>query len=223
MPPPKLILKFAGLLLLYWAVLLAPWPGVERGYARLFRAVGNVAFARFWFWPEGSVRFFDPEAPPKGLPSWLESRVPKAEGELDTVMAMENSRALGDVSFLRTSSRLIGFMPPAILLGLVLATPTAWKRRLVALAWGMVLVHGFILLRVTLKLAADGFSGEKAVALFHPGPFWWKIIASLRTVLHEDPTVTFVVPVFIWFVLLFRPSLWASCGKEAPSDHAAAS
>jgi len=214
MPPPKVILKFSGALFLLWVVLLAPWPGIERGYSAFFRFGGNIALARFWFWGDASVRFCDASnIGPCQLPPW--AKAPPPQQEKDTVMVLENRQARGDIDFLRTSSRLIGYWPTAALLGLILATPAPWNRKLKALAWGLLLVHAFILLRVSIHLAIDGFTGDKAVAIFHPGPWGVRALGYARLVLNDDPVVSFVVPVFIWVVLLFRPSLWA---QETPSD-----
>jgi hypothetical protein len=206
MPTPRVLLKFSLRLLVLWALLLAKWPGVETGYAAYFRGMGNLAFARFWFWPQATVRFMDPNAVTPGqLPPWADA--PKAQDVLDTAMVLENREARGDVSFLRTSSRLIGYLPTAIVIGLFLATPVAWKRRWIGLGAGLAAVHVFILLRITVKLVV-GYSGDKGVALFHPGPFWAKFWQNTQQVIHEDPTVSLVVPVFVWIAIAFRPSQW---------------
>jgi len=215
MPPPKTILKFSGLLLLLWVLLLAPWPGVESAYASFFRGLGNVAFSRFWFWGDASVRFCDARnAEACDLPPWAKAQAPPPLQERDTVMALENRQVPGSVSFLRTSSRLIGYWPTAGLVGLILATPARWRRKLLALGLGLLLVHAFILLRLTVHLAIDGFSGDKAVAIFHPGPSAARVMAYARTILNDDPVVSFVAPVVIWVALLFRPSQWVSEGNK---------
>ena len=89
-----------------------------------------------------------------------------------------------------------------MLIALVVATPLSWSRRGWALLWGLLLTHVFIALRLTLTLAAGGFAvPDKAYALFHPGAFWQRILTGGQNVLSDNPTVSFVVPVFIWFLV----------------------
>ncbi len=215
MPPPRTILKFSLWLLIFWGLLLTKWPGLEKTYAAAFRELGDVVFARFWFWPQATVRFLDPKAVMPGqLPPGVDA--PKAQDVLDTVMVLENRDAPAELSFVRISSRLIGYLPTAIMIGLVLATPTTWKRRLLGLVWALLAVHAFIILRITVKLLVF-YCSDKPVALFHPGLFWTKFWENAAFVIHEDPTVSLVVPVFIWFALMFRPSQWTAAQPKAPN------
>ena len=210
MLPPKVIIRFFLLVAVIAAVLLTRWPGVQEGYATCFRWGNNVFFARFWFWSEGTVGFLDPNDPSAAARLSPEARamVPPAVGVRDTVMVLENRRVPGAVGFLRTSSRYLGYVPAAVLIALVSATPVRWTRRLRALLWGLLLVHAFILARVTLPLLKLFGDEEKQYALFSLSPFWMKMLAHLDAVFHQDPTVSFVLPTFIWFMLLFRPSQW---------------
>jgi len=215
MPSPKQIFGFFVLVLVYCALLLAPWPGLDGAYAAAFRAGGNVVFHRFWFWPEGWVRFVDPDARTAvDLPPGV--RLPAAEGVKDTVMILENRSTPRFLGFLRTSSREVGYKPTAVLIALMLATPTSWRRRGKSLLWGLLLVHGFILLRLTVTLVANGFGADKGYALFHPAEFGMTVLDKLDTVLLMDPTVSYVAPAFFWFLLAFRPSQWASRGQTEP-------
>jgi hypothetical protein len=213
MPPSRTVLKIFLYLAVWEAVLLGPWPGLEPGYAWGFRKFGNAVFYRFWVWSDGKVRFLDAaNIRPQDLPPGVTP--PKAEGERDTLMVLENRRVpieIYSAGFLRTSSRLVGYWPTAVFLGWVLATPTSWRRRLWALFWGMLLVHAFIAFRLSLTLAL-GFSGDKPHALFHPGPQALELLGKLVSITLDDPPVSFVVPTFIWFVLLFRPSQWPALG-----------
>ncbi|MEK6675690.1 MAG: hypothetical protein AABZ47_08555 [Planctomycetota bacterium] len=208
MPSPKQIVKFFAIMVLLFAGLMWPSRWWQDAYAGGFRAGGNLVFARFWFWSEGHVKFLDPNGiVPGDLPPWAGKKVPDSVGVKDTVMVLENRGARAAMGFLRTSSRYIGYVPTAMMISLVLATPVAWRKRFRALGWSLLVVHLFVILRVSLTLAY-GYCGEKDYALFHPGPFWLKMLGYSETVLQEDPTVSFVVPVFVWFVFLFRPSQW---------------
>ena len=41
---PKLIIRLAVLVVVFYSLLMIPWPGLERGYARVFRAGGDAAW-----------------------------------------------------------------------------------------------------------------------------------------------------------------------------------
>ncbi len=224
MPPPKVILKFAALTIFLGAVLLIEWwSGPVRAYGAFFRGLGNIAFStQFWFWPDAYVRFLDPEnIQPADLPPGV--NVPPGTKLqdiriLDTLLVLNNRKTRTDFGFLRTSSRLNGYTPVAFFVALALATPGRWRKRLKGLGWGLLLVHLFILLRLTVYLA-EGYCGDKPFALFHPGPTSFRILKAVSGTLHDNPTVSYVVPTFIWFLLLFRPSQWQPKNETPKTDH----
>jgi hypothetical protein len=209
MLPPRSLGRFFLLSLAIFLALAALRVPLDRAYACLFRGAGNVLFTGFWFWPDGKVRFVDLHAPdqisqineliPGELPAGY--RPLRPEGVKDTLMVLMNRRAPGSIGQLRTSSRS-AYWPTAMLIALVLATPLSWSRRGWALLWGLLLTHVFVALRLTLTLAAGGFAvPDKAYALFHPGAFWQRVLTGGQNVLSDNPTVSFVVPVFIWFLV----------------------
>jgi len=200
MRPPEHLTRFFVLAGVWYAALMAPWPGLESGYASVFRAVGNAFFAQYWVWADGSVRFIDlrdlkPGDVAPGTPLIHDDRAK------DTLMELRSRRDLGTVGYLRASSRYSAYEPTAVLLALILATPVSWRRRCRALVLGGLILHVFIAMRLSLTLAAGGFAADKAYALFHPSPFWERVLARAEGVIADDPTVSFIVPVFIWFVV----------------------
>ena len=100
---------------------------------------------------------------------------------------------------------LTGYLAMVEVIALILATPIPWLRRCKALAWGMLLVHAFIWLRIEITLL-HWFSGDSPLALYKPGPFWSKLLASVFELISVSPTSTFVVPIFIWILVSFRKS-----------------
>lgn len=230
MLPPKRLGRFFFVALAGYAVVMAPWPGLERGYASLFRGMGNVVFARFWVWRDGSVRFLDLYS------SHLKSDVgavvagrlpsdftpPPPDHIKDTLMILINRRTPGLIGQLCTSSRYIGYEPIAVLIALVAATSLPWSRRAWALLWGMLLVHLFVAFRVTLTLTASGFAADKKYALFDPSPFWTGVLTRVESVISDNPTVSFVVPVFIWFLVALRYSERSAAAQPRPQAGAGA-
>ena len=212
MRPPKHLGRFFLLAGVWYAALMAPWPGLERGYASLFRTVSDVFFSQYWFWTDGSVRFLDlrdlkPGDVAPGTPVIHDDRAK------DTLMELRSRRAPGTVGYLRASSRYSAYEPTAVLLALILATPVPWRRRGRAIFLGGLLVHLFIAMRLSLTLAAGGFAADKAYALFHPSPFWQRVLERAEGVIADDPTVSFIVPVFIWFLV----ALWGQRRQETPT------
>lgn len=209
MLPPRGLGRFFLLSLAIFLALAALRVPLDRAYAYVFRGAGNVLFTGFWFWPEAKVRFLDPRAPDRiaQINELIQGELPadytplRAEGVQDTLMILMNRSAPGSIGQLCTSSRL-AYWPTAMLMALVLATPLSWSRKGWALLWGLLLIHAFVALRLTLTLSAGGFAvPDKAYALFHPGAFWQRVLSGARTVLSDNPTVSFVAPVFIWFLV----------------------
>ncbi|MHC4698053.1 MAG: hypothetical protein ACYTFA_15075 [Planctomycetota bacterium] len=218
MPPPRVILRFCIFFALICGVLFTPWPGVKSGYAAVFRAGADIVFRRFWFWSDGHVRFLDLHSPdlvseldwatPGTLPQGFQP-LPALEPR-DTLMALMNRSHEGTFGQLRTSSRLLGYWPTAWLVALILAKPMLWSRKGWALVGGLLLVHAFIAVRLSLTLANGGFAAEKAYALFSLSPFWKDVLGRVETVLVTDPTASFVVPTLIWGLVAFKWSEWAA-------------
>ena len=228
MHEPKAIARFAILSMAVYALLTWMFPLCEREYAAWFRGTGNVALARLWFWPEGSVRFLDlHSSDPIGdisahLPGKLPRgfKPPEAEGVKDTLLLLQNRETPAHFGLLRTSSRIMGFTPTAVLLSLALATPIRWRRRFWVLLWGLVLVHVFIVARLTVLVVNNGFAADKPYALFHPGRFAIDLLHRLDEVMTDNPTFSYLVPVFLWLVVWMGLELWSSLGRNRPAADA---
>ncbi len=108
------IVGFAVRVLLVYGVLMGLWPVVRGGYRELFRTGGESFFGAL-----GSIRF-------EGLP--------QAEGLNDTKIFVTN-RTSGQSTWIKVSSRHVGYASTAAVLGLILASPIPWSRRVRALIW----------------------------------------------------------------------------------------
>lgn len=216
---PKVVIKFSLIATAVYAVLSWTWPMFAPAYARYFQGFGNVAFSQFWFWPQGEVDFLDLKLEPDALrrkvnvklPAPLPDafKLPKAAGVVDTLMILKNRDVPAVPGFVRTSSRLIGYTPTAVLLSLVLATPIAWKRRWWLLFWSMLLVHVVVAIRLTALLLRAGFADpQKQYALFHPGALMQDLIHRGGVILADNPTFAYIVAVFVWIAAFFLVQLW---------------
>lgn len=207
---------FCFLTLSYALLIIVPWPGLERGYAWAFRGFGHLLFARFPLSSDGGVRFlsFDDD---HQLQVHAEAKTLRATGVKDTLLELSSRRAPGNLGYLRTSSRYIGYMPTATFLALLVAVPIARRKKLHALGWGLACIHVFIALRLGVILLR-AFSGAKAYALFDPSPFWSGVLRRANEIVADDPTFSLVIPTLIWFAVALRHSdIWPRAPKDATS------
>ncbi len=226
------VIWFSLIAIVVYSALTWAWPSFENLYTAHFRAVGNIAFSQFWFWPNAKVDFLDLKSEtlraqvnaklPANLPDGFE--LPKPQGVSDTLMILRNKNVPGSAGFLRTSSRLIGYTPTAVLFSLVLATPIAWKRRWWLLFWGMIVVHVAVVVRLTALLLDAGFADpSKKYALFEPGRFMADIIDRADLILADNPTFSYVVAVFVWVLVLFLIQCWYEWRPDRSKDDQKAS
>ena len=197
---PKRIGGFAWRLLLFYLLLaVAPRAGLREIYASAFRAGAGALFGSFG--PRGLVRFEPPEA---------------TSLTQDTKVTFKN-RQTGMVQSIGCSAWLMGYLPFAAFLALMLATPIPWSRRWKTLLWGVFWIHLFVVFRIFL-LVVFGFCNPPPVGLFAPSPFWAKIISTTTDVIGVSPVTSFVAPILIWILVAFRREDWARILAMTPAD-----
>ena len=220
----KHILRFSVVVVILAALLFYPWTFVERTYARAFQAVNTKLFSRFWFWSAGQAAFIDLRAKDvfeqvdAATPGVLDKKFkpPPPTNVLDTLVIVVNHEPPGGVGQFRVTSRLLGYWPTAWLLILVLAKPLILRRKAWACFWGMLLLHAFLAFRVSIKLLEAGFADpSKKYALFRPGAWGADVLQRLHQVFVEDPTVSFIIPTLIWFLVAFTADDWAAVRQLA--------
>ena len=182
-----------GFVLLY-GLLVLPWPGVKQAYASFFRAGGNVLFKSFG--SRGSVRFVPPDSEHD---KW------DTEGHL----IHRGRPTYWRIGF---SSRRMGYLPTIALTALVLATPIPWRRRGWALLWGILLVNGFVVVRLAVAI----IQGFRNVDLFVFSPFWNRAVDVTYDVVSISTVTSCVVPALIWLLVSFRREDWGEILKNIP-------
>ncbi len=191
MLPLKRISGVALRCMVYYGLLVAPWPGVMDGYRAFFRAGGNFLFHSFG--SAGSVSF-------EAIPSHDHAKDTTLVLTKQTVTPSGPRTVRGEMDI---KCVYIGYRPTAFLVALVLAAPVPWPRRLWALMWGLVLVNAFVAFRVTLQLL-DAFSGPNLLALFSLGRSWKITLKILVLIFFRAPEMHYIVPAFIWIMVTFR-------------------
>jgi len=183
------IIGFALRFAVVFGLLIAPWPGWNDWYASCFRTLGNTAFAR---------------NNPACLLYFTAARQTHDFAALDTQIVIGN-RSLADpdgrgpVTRQGLDSRSIGWIPTALTLALILASPISWKRRFLASLYGLILVHAFIL----FSLAVLIWNESTTVSLITLPPFWKTVADGLEYTLIVQMGASFSVPVLIWILVVF--------------------
>ncbi len=195
MSPLKPVAAFFLKVVVIYALLMIPWPGVMGAYGYVFRACGNTVFRTFG--STGRVHFA-PIIP-----------VPAGKDAKDTTVTLENIKPPGVRGTMDMNSRLMGYLPAAFAAALILATPVPWSRRLWALLWGILLMSGFAGFELTLRLV-DAFSDKNPLAVVTLGPVAKGALLILLKVIALSPVTAYIAPVFVWILVTFRRTDWTT-------------
>lgn len=216
------IIRFASIAAFFYIALILFQPVFHRAYGHFYRGLGTAMFSQVG--RVGSVVFLDLHSPtifqevdlvtPGDLPRQVE--IPKPEKEKDTLLVLQNRDQPGKFGLFRSGSRLMAFVPTALFLSLFIATPFAWPRKVMLLVLGTFALHAFIILRVWIYVMKVGFAdAEKKYAIYEPGPFWNDLLRRADNVLVQDPTFNYIVPVFVWLVIVLGMAFWTRYRERA--------
>ena len=195
MSPLKPVAAFFLKVILFYALLMIPWPGVQQGYASLFCDAGNLAFRSFG--SVGRTRFRVVDQPPAN------------KNAVDFEIKLENLRTRAGGTFEPDrNTRKMGYLPAAFTVSLVLATPIPWRRRLTAIVWAMALITAFVGLQLTIRLV-DAFSDPNVLNQFELGLWTKRLLGILLKVVVTSPVTAYIAPIFVWILVTFRRGDWA--------------
>jgi len=203
MPSPRILFGFLGRFALLYGLLIIPWPGFNAAYARFFRGLGDLTFAH-----ESGKRLVRFEPVPAELHHVLGTRIVLANRD------QIDRNGNGLVKYLELDTRGVGWVPTALLVALVLASPVSLRRRCWALLWGLGAVHGFVLLSVAVYI----WNNSAELHLLALGPIGNWIVAGLTETLTAQLGASFLVPVLIWALATLR---WQDFGP-GPAGRVAA-
>ena len=186
----NLIIGFLWRFGLIYGLLILPWPGFSDFYGASFRNVGDELFGEK---DSHRVLYFESDRETRGLAA-LDSRIVLENPE------RTNETGKSPAVYLGLGTRSIGWIPTALIIALVLATPIPWKRRALALLWGLLLVQLFIIASIEIYI----WNESTRVSLNVLGPFWKAIADAVEYTLITQLGASFSVPVLIWIVVTFR-------------------
>ena len=186
------LVGFAWRFALIYGLLILPWPGWNRCFCKGFCAIGNAVFDGN---DEVRQTYFEPYRTVHGL-SALDARITISNRWL------ANRNGTVPVTVLGLDTRSVGWVPMALTVSLIAATPLPWRRRGPALAGGVALIFAFILGSVALYL----WNESTDVLLVTLTPFWKGIADAIEYALITQIGISFSMPVLIWMVVTFRRS-----------------
>jgi hypothetical protein len=179
------LLRFAVI----FGILILPWPGWNRAYAQYFQSLGQMVFNS------------TSETPRRVLFGPASGKIPGMDTRLRLEnLALADSTGKGPVKQTEIDTRSIGWVPTALTLALILATPIPWKRRLAACAGGLVLIHLFLF----FTLQAWIWNNSVELSLLTLSAFWQRVVGELDYELMDQLGVSFTIPLVIWIIVTFR-------------------
>jgi hypothetical protein len=190
----QLLPGFVARLFLIYALMIAPWPGLEAGYAALYRSGSNALSGVLGLGHHVSLHVLSDE----DRASFAGKTDARALALDDTKIVF---RAGGQQLTVLHSTWYSGYIPTALLIALMLATPLRWPGRLRALGWGLLIVSLYLALRMGATFIAGG-----AIDPFHwlPAPDFRRSLFSALSVTGPGSGLWYVVPLLTWILLVHR-------------------
>jgi len=194
---------FAILFAVVYAGLAFPWPGWQAAYSSLYRRAANALFDPF------GVRVQNQAGKEVRLGRVEFRPATKPDRTSDTEI-WTRLRHSPDVGWALHSPHLTGYVPTAEFVALALATPIVWRRRLVGLVIGLVIIHAFIYLRLWIGLMYYFATPGTPWQMYAFSENAFKVLKTCNEIINVAPVTSFVLPALVWLVLLFRPADWGS-------------
>jgi hypothetical protein len=98
------------------------------------------------------------------------------------------------------------YLPMMFMVALILAAPVVWKRKVIALPVGILLMHWFIVFKIYV-FVYDKFQDYEWLALSELSPFKAKMLDKSAELFVHLGTSMFIA-VLIWFVTCFSKEDW---------------
>lgn len=179
---------FFGLFVLFFSAMMAIG-GLQRAYAAYYRGLGNFVFSEVG--EGGRCQFVALEKP---------------DARMDTEIRLNNTRT-STTAKMTSGSRFIGYVPTALVLSLVLASPVGLRQRAWAFLWGVVACNLYVVLRIGLGVVRR-FTMNDDLAIWTPGFVANFTIEALFDIFVVSSIGGFVFPILIWVLVTFRRRDW---------------
>ena len=178
----KQAIKSFFVFILIYGLAIVPWPGLDSAYSKFYR-VGSALLSEAL--GMGSYVGFHPSD--------------NLERDIKIVFSDADRKPFKAVAI---SSRSSGYIFTAFIAGLILATPISWKRKSLALFWGMIVVHCFLALKMMILVLYVFSQAQYSPIVFNP--FWVKVLFLAQQAFMNNIVFCLIVSVFIWLGVSFR-------------------
>jgi hypothetical protein len=185
---------------LYSLFALVPWPELPARYSSAYCYVGNALFGSYG---------------DKGIVSFTQAERPTRSADTVVSTSLRGSRYIGDVT---VSAWITAYLPTIEFIALALATPIAWRRRLMGLGIGTLIVQVILVLRVRIAILVWFSTPDTPWQLHHLGDSARRALAVTNEAINEAPVAAFVIPALVWLVLMFRPADWGGIFRFGGDD-----
>ena len=186
----KVFGKFLAIFLVAYVLMMLPQTGIGRKYADFYCAVGNKLFHNFG---DGGFVLLKREKAVQDINIFISNTSKIKDGKLEGRNFHQDSG-------------LVGFFYTALLIALILATPLGWKRKIIALIIGFILITAFAMLKLYITLYYY-FSISPWLGLFQEEAtkesinFWTNYIA-------RQMTAGYTLVVIIWLAVSIGKKEW---------------
>lgn len=188
--------SFALRLAVIYLLLVIPWPKTDVAFSAIYQGSANLLIAAL------------------GLGDYLNlhpspNHHPRGDIEFTTT-----NPQTGKLLRIEYGSRDWGYLPLAAGLALLLAVPPPWPGRVRS---GIVLI-GLIILFLLARIAVAGVYGLGSVGVIAFDVRTLEALGNLMLAFSATPVLTYVVPVLLWLLTLYR-SLGFDFGASAKEGH----
>lgn len=193
------VVLFFTSVFMFYMIFLAGWRVLDKPFRIYFLAQNNFLFPRYG---------------PHARISFVNTTIPSKDSDVD--IRLEN-RKVGKRGTLLLSSRRLNYLPTAFTLSLILASRTPWKRRIISLVLGFLLIQVFVSFDMWLRIRGFLSAGQQSplhvIALYPPGGFW----SIAHKVISLSPVTPYIAPAIIWLLVTFRKQDWDQILPSRPA------
>ncbi len=187
----KKLLRSAVLFLVFYALFMAPWPGLRSAYASFYRKTASILFQSFGA-PDVAVRFY-----------------PMAQQHFDikvVFLDLKKRDADGNAIPFKMkgiTSRYSSYMFVAFAVAMILATPVPWKRRALALPLGLIFMHVYFLaIKISIYLLNILANTPQSPIVFNESLKKFAFFA--QTAFMENLVFGFMISLGIWVLVITK-------------------
>ena len=181
------IVRFMGVFIVTFTVLMLPWLGLAESYKGLVCKMGTWCF----YSEHGQREVVFLNTTDKSIhPTFAKIEIANRK-----LLHRDGS---GPIRLVNFDVRGLAWSPTALVIALIVATPVPLRRKIWALGWGVICVQMVVL--TFLGLAIWNESSE--IGLVTISPFWKGIVADFQQSFITQ--FSMAAPVFIWVFVTFR-------------------